>query len=206
MNINKLRLKDKKLYLTVNSDTFGSDEAFLDAVAASLEAGVEILQLSEKNSSAQRIINLGKRIRELCSIYDVLFIVGERADIAKIVDADGVHLSQDDIGIESARDILDLNAIVGVSAHTPEQALKAQVGGADYVAFGPVIGEGAVGLQYLKWASENINVPLFAFGAIDKENVQDVLNTGATRVAIDMPGINNTGIECSMKSILEKLK
>lgn len=209
--LNKLRLKDKKLYLVTSSDKFESDDAFLDAIASSLKGGVDIIQLREKNSSAKRIIELGKRIRQLCSLYDAIFIVNDRIDIAKIVEADGVHLGQDDADIESAREILGDSAIVGISTHAPEQAQKAQAEGADYIGVGPVFttptkpGRASVGLEYVKWTSENIEIPFFAIGGIDLTNLNDVISSGAKKVAVVRAIINNESPENSATEFLNKL-
>lgn len=196
-NINVLKLRDKKLYLVTNSDKFKNDDDFLDAVAFSLKGGVKIVQLREKNANSKRIIELGKKIRELCSIYDALFIVNDRVDIAKIVDADGVHLGQDDIGIGHAREILGETAIVGISTHAPEQALKAVAEGADYIGVGPVFetptkqGRKAVGLEYVKWAAQNVKIPFFAIGGIDRDNFEQVIDAGASRIAVVRAIIND---------------
>lgn len=209
--LNKLRLKDRKLYLVTSSDKFDSDDEFLDAVASSLKGGVDILQLREKNSSAKRIIELGKKIRQLCSLYDTIFIVNDRIDIAKIVEADGVHLGQDDADVDSAREILGNSAIVGISTHAPEQALKAVEDGADYIGVGPVFttptkpGRASVGLEYVKWASENIEIPFFAIGGIDLSNVNDVLSSGAKKVAVVRAIINSDSPELSAGKFLEQL-
>lgn len=211
MELNKLRLKDKKLYLVTNSDKFDTDDEFLDAVASALKGGVQIVQLREKTAPAARMIELGKKIRELCSIYNALFIVNDRIDIAQILQADGVHLGQDDIDIKYAREILGTNFIVGVSTHKPEQAIKAQEDGADYIGVGPIFetptkqGRQAVGLAYVDWAKEHINIPFFAIGGIDLENVDDVISAGAGRVAVVRAIINQQSPESSAKSFLEKL-
>lgn len=212
MNINKYRLQDKKLYLVTNSDSFENDDDFLNAVASSLKGGVQILQLREKKASATRIIELGKKVRELCSIYSALFIINDRVDIAKIVEADGVHLGQDDVDIHSAREILGANSIVGISTHSPEQATKAQQDGADYIGVGPVfetptkLGRQAVGLDFANWTSKNIEIPFFAIGGINLDNIQSVLDSGATRVAAVRAIINNKNPELAAKLMLEKLK
>lgn len=209
--LNKLRLKDRKLYLVTSSDKFDSDDEFLNAVASSLKGGVDILQLREKNSSAKRIIELGKKIRQLCSLYDTIFIVNDRIDIAKIVEADGVHLGQDDADVDSAREILGDSAIVGISTHAPEQALKAVKDGADYIGVGPVFttptkpGRASVGLEYVKWASENIEIPFFAIGGIDLSNVNDVISSGAKKVAVVRAIINSDSPELSAGKFLEQL-
>lgn len=211
MELNKFRLTDKKLYLVTNSDNFDTDEEFLDAVASALKGGVQIVQLREKSSPASRIIELGRKIRELCSIYNALFIVNDRIDIAKIIEADGVHLGQDDIDIKYAREILGSNFIVGVSTHAPEQAIKAQQDGADYIGVGPVFetptkhGRQAVGLAYVNWVAEHINIPFFAIGGIDLDNVNDVVNAGASRIAVVRAIINSKSPETAAKTFLDKL-
>lgn len=193
----QFKLADKKLYLITNSDKFDSDDDFLDAIASALEGGVDILQFREKNMCAKKILELGKKIKLLCLQYDVLFIVNDRVDIAAILEADGVHLGQDDLDVKSAREILGDGSIVGVSTHAPEQALKAVEDGADYIGVGPVFatptkqGRVPVGLEYVKWVSKNIDVPAFAIGGIDEKNVDDVIKAGAKRVAVVRAIINS---------------
>lgn len=196
VNGNKSNFNNKFLYLVTNSDKFASEDEFLDAVASALQGGVDVLQLREKNMSAKKVWELGKKVKQLCSEYGAIFIVNDRIDIAAILDADGVHLGQDDLDVKSAREILGKDKIVGISTHAPEQALKAVTDGADYIGVGPVFatptkeGRIPVGLDYVKWASENIDIPAFAIGGIDEENVEEVLNAGARRVAVVRAIIN----------------
>jgi thiamine-phosphate pyrophosphorylase len=184
------------LYLVTNSDQFNSDDEFLDAVASALKGGVDMVQLREKNASANRIIELGRKIKLLCAEYNALFIVNDRVDIAYILEADGVHLGQDDIPAPLARKILGNNAVIGVSTHAPEQALKAVMDGADYIGAGPVFttptkpGRQSVGLEYVKWVSENIDIPAFAIGGIHLINVHEVIEAGARRIAVVRAIIN----------------
>lgn len=211
-NYNKLMLANKKLYLVTNSDKFENDDDFLDAVASSLKGGVDIIQLREKNAPANRIIELGKKIKLLCAEYGATFIVNDRVDIAYILEADGVHLGQDDMDVDSARKILGHNAIIGISTHAPEQALKAVSDGADYIGAGPVFttptkpGRQSVGLDYVKWVSENISIPAFAIGGIDLDNVNEVLNTGLKRVAVVRAIINSQNPEKSANQFLKLIE
>lgn len=209
---NQIKLTDKKLYLVTNSDQFDSDDAFLDAIASSLEGGVDILQLREKTMPANRIFELGKKIKQLCLQYDTTFIINDRIDLALLLEADGVHLGQDDLDVKSAREILGDNAIVGISTHAPEQALKAVEDGADYIGVGPVFstptkpGRIPVGLEYVKWASENIDIPAFAIGGINEENFQQVLDAGAKRIAIVRAIINAESPQSVAEKILENFQ
>lgn len=208
---NKFMLEDKKLYLVTNSDKFESEDLFLDAVASALKGGVDILQLREKNMPANKIIELGKKVKLLCAEYGAIFIVNDRVDIAYVLDADGVHLGQDDMDIESARKILGNNAIIGISTHAPEQAQKAVNDGADYIGMGPVFttptkpGRQSVGLEYVKWVSENIKIPAFAIGGIDLDNVQDVVNAGAKKIAVVRAIINSDNPEKAAQEFLKVL-
>ena len=211
MNLNQYRLKDTTLYLVTNADKFNSEDEFLDAAASALKGGVDIIQLCGKNASAKKCISLGKKIRELCSIYNAIFIVNDRIDIAKIVNADGVHLGQEDVDIKSAREILGSSAIVGISTHSPEEALKAQKDGADYIWTGTVFptkkiaGASSVGLDYVKWAEKNMLIPFFAIGGIDEHNCNEVILSGAKRIAVEEAIINSVSPEKAAKLFKQKL-
>lgn len=197
LDLKKYLLNNKSLYLVTNSDGFENDDKFLDAVGQALAGGVDIVQLREKKANARRIIELGKKIRQLTSMYNALFIVNDRVDIAKIVNADGVHLGQDDVEIDYAKMILGDDKIIGISTHEPEQALKAIKEGADYIGVGPVFetptkpGRKSVGIEYVKWASENVlDIPFYAIGGINQENVCDVIKSGARNIAVVRAIIN----------------
>lgn len=209
--LNKFRLADKNLYLVTSSDAFESEDDFLNAVASALDGGVRLIQLREKSHDAQKIIRLGKKIRELTSLYDAIFILNDRIDIAQILDADGVHLGQDDIDIKDARNMLGDKMIIGLSTHCPEQAQKAVAQGADYIGVGPIFttptkpGRTAVTTDYAAWVSQNIDIPWYAIGGIDLENIQEVLDAGATRVAVVRAIINAKSPSGAAKEFLNIL-
>jgi thiamine-phosphate pyrophosphorylase len=197
--------------LVTNSDKFNSEDDFLDATASALQGGVDILQFREKTMPAKKFLELGKKLKQLCLEYGVTFIINDRIDIAAILEADGVHLGQDDLSVKAAREILGEKCIVGVSTHAPEQALRAVEDGADYIGAGPVFatptkeGRTPVGLNYIKWVSENINIPAFAIGGIDLQNVEQVLETGAKRIAVVRAIINAKSPQKSAEEFLEKI-
>lgn len=210
--LNKIRLQDKQLYLVTSRNEFDNDDKFLNAIASALKGGVQIVQLREKSENAKKIIELGKRVRELCSLFDAIFIINDRVDIAHIVGADGVHIGQDDLDIDSARHLLGENAIVGVSTHSPEQALKAVEDGADYIGVGPVFetptkpGRKSVGLEYVEWASENIDIPWYAIGGINLDNAHEVIECGASRLAVVRAIINAENPEAVSAEFKGKLE
>ena len=207
----KLKLNDTKLYLVTNSDNFRTEDEFLNAVASALQGGVDIVQLREKKRDAASILELAKKVRILCDEFNALFIVNDRVDIAYLSGADGVHLGQDDIDPVSARKILGDNAIIGISTHAPEQAKKAAADGADYIGAGPVFttptkpGRASVGLDYIQWVSENIDIPAFAIGGIDLENADTVLNTGIARIAVVRAIMNSSNPKSAAECFKAKL-
>jgi thiamine-phosphate pyrophosphorylase len=210
--LNKIRLKDRKLYLVTDGSKFKNNDQFLDAVASALKGGVQIVQLREKTATAKEFIELGKKVRELCYMFDALFIVNDRVDIAKIVKADGVHLGQDDIDIADARKILGDMAIMGISTHSSEQALKAIESGADYIGVGPVFetptkpNKKSVGLEYVQWASENVEIPWFAIGGINADNIGEVVKSGASKIAVVRSIINADSPEKAASDFISTLQ
>ncbi|MDD3436330.1 MAG: thiamine phosphate synthase [Candidatus Gastranaerophilales bacterium] len=208
----RVKLADKKLYLVTNSDKFNSEDDFLNAIASALEGGVDILQLREKTMPAKKVLELGRKVKQLCLQYDVTFIVNDRVDIAALLQADGVHLGQDDLDVKSAREILGANAIVGVSTHAPQQALKAVEDGADYIGVGPVFatptkqGRTPVGLEYVEWVSKNIDIPAFAIGGIDLENFQQVFEAGLNRIAVVRAIMNAKSPQLAAEELWENIQ
>ncbi len=209
---NKIKLADKHLYLVTNSDKFKTEDAFLDAVASALEGGVDIVQLREKSMPANKVLELGRKIKQLCLQYDATFIINDRIDIAALLEADGVHLGQDDLDVKSAREILGVNAIVGISTHEPKQALKAVEDGADYIGVGPVFatptkqGRIPVGLEYVKWVAENIEIPAFAIGGIDLDNCEQVVAAGMKKISVVRAIINAQSPQKSAEKFLLSIK
>lgn len=209
--LKEIKLNGKKLCLIADSDGFASENDFLDGVASALLGGAEIVLLREKNSPAKKILELGKKVRELCLQFDATFIVKERIDIAFLLEADGVHLEQDGLGVKDAREIMGENAIVGVSVCDSNQASKAVQDGADYLFFGPLFKDGEekkANLKLskdLKWIYENIQIPVFAFGGIDFESVQEVLDIGVKRVAVENGVFESSSPEKSVEEFLSRL-
>lgn len=113
MNIKKYRLKNTKQYLITNLESFSTQDEFLDEIASKIKAGFDIIELDGQNTTAKKTIEYGKKLRELCSIYNVLLIIRSRADIAHILGADGIHLDENDIDVKSAQHILGHQCIIG---------------------------------------------------------------------------------------------
>lgn len=184
----RLSFADVKLYLVVGSENTGS-RPLMQVVTEAVRGGVGAVQLREKEADAARIIALARGVSRICREAGVLFIINDRVDIAAAVDADGVHLGQDDLPIEDARRILGGSKLIGLSTHSVEQALDAQERGADYIGVGPVFatptkeGRPAVGIDLIRAVKDSIHIPFVAIGGIDLNNCAQVLQAGARRIA-----------------------
>ncbi len=186
---NLLKLEKKRLYLIASSDDFNSKDEFLDAIASALQGGVDILQLREKNIPDSIIVDLGNKIRILCDEFGATFIINDRLDIAQIVEADGVHLGRNDISIHDAREVLGANAIIGQTVSCREEISKAVAEGADYISLGPVASENSklqnvVNMELVYLANENSKVPVFQFGIMEKNCINELTYNGAKRLIV----------------------
>ena len=162
----------------------------LELVAAQIRGGADVIQLREKDMSRRERLELGLRLRELTRREGVLFIVNDDVDLALIVDADGVHLGQNDIPIRFARPLMG-DKIIGVSTHNPDQVREAVAAGADYIGVGPVFEtrtkkdrESLVGLRLLREAREICPVPYVAIGGIGRDSIGALVEAGCRRAAI----------------------
>ena len=175
-----LRLQNASLYLIAGRDCasgYLNKIDFLSIIEKSIEGGIDIIQLREKNESERNILHLAKEIKKLINKTDVLFIVNDRVDLALACEADGVHLGQDDLPINEARKITPCGFIIGLSTHSIEQGvetLRATSLQADYLGVGPVFPTPTkpdykpAGLEYEGWADKNLKeIPWFAIGGID---------------------------------------
>ena len=162
----------------------------LARVEAALQGGLTLVQYRDKQSNDVDRLEIAQAMCQLCHNYGALFILNDRVDLALAVNADGVHLGQQDISIALARQILGSQRIVGRSTTSPAEMALALKEGADYIGVGPVYetptkaGKAAAGLEYVEHAVKNATVPWFAIGGIDSTNIDDVLQAGAPAIAI----------------------
>jgi thiamine-phosphate pyrophosphorylase len=155
-----------------------------------LEGGARVLQLRLKETSSRDFLAAARAIVALCHSSGALLIVNDRADIAKLAGADGVHVGQDDLPLADARAIMGAAAIVGVSTHDVAQARTAEAGGADYIGFGAIYSGGlknvreAQGLDRLRAVRAAVGLPIVAIGGITEATMPAVLAAGADAAAI----------------------
>ncbi len=176
------------LYLITDRDISGLSHT--RTVRRAIAAGIRMIQLREKQMSGKDIYREALSIRSLTLKNKTTFIINDYVDIAMAVNADGVHLGQDDMPVEEARRILGVKKLIGVSTHSLKQALAAQDAGADYIGFGPVSYTATKdagrprGLNALRKIKSRVKIPVVAIGGITPGNAGDVLASGADAVAV----------------------
>jgi thiamine-phosphate pyrophosphorylase len=177
------------LYVILDRGAAGGRELapLLDAVLA---GGCRLVQLREKSLPSADLYPIARALRSRCREAGCLFIVNDRVDLALAVEADGVHVGQDDLPAREARRLLRPGMLLGVSTHDELQACRARDDGADYVAVGSMFPTGSkpgfklVGPELLRRVRPEIAVPLVAIGGITVQNVAEVVRAGADAVAV----------------------
>lgn len=181
---------DWGLYVVTDRKIAGKRD-IAEVVLAAIKGGATVIQMREKESSARDMIDLGKKLQKIAAPRGVPFIVNDRADVAFALNADGVHVGQDDMPLSVVRRILGKDKIIGVSARTVSQALEAQSQGADYIGAGDIFGTKskpdageAIGIGTLSAIVKAVHTPVVGIGGISKENAAEVIKAGAAGLAV----------------------
>lgn len=180
---------DYSVYL-VTDDSCLKGRPLLECVEAALKGGVTLVQYRLKNGDGGRMYKEAMELKVLCDQYSVPLIINDRLDIAMAVGAAGVHLGQDDLPCSVARSILGDDYVIGVSAHNPQEAVKAVEDGADYLGCGAVFGSATktnvseLGLKNLEAIRRAVQVPMVGIGGVNSSNYALVRQTGADGAAI----------------------
>jgi len=182
------RLAGARLYVLI--DGRSTPEEF-EALAWSLvEAGVDVVQLRDKWLDDRRLYERARLLRQITRKGDTLFVMNDRPDLAALTHADGVHVGQEELTVKDARTIVGPAALIGVSTHSVEQARQAVLDGANYIGVGPVFASETKdfdeypGVELLRAVAEEVRLPAFAIGGVNRDNLAEVLAAGFRRVAV----------------------
>ena len=179
---------DYSLYLVTDRELLG-ERNLEDCIEMAIQGGVTLVQLREKSVSTLKFLQLAIRVKEITSRYHIPLIINDRLDIALAVDADGLHVGQDDLPMLKARELFP-NKIIGVSASTLAEARLAQQQGADYLGVGAVFSTTTktdapeVSLEQLELIKKSVTIPVVAIGGINGSNLQQVMATGIDGVSV----------------------
>ncbi len=194
----------------ITADEYSLRRGNVETVRLLIEAGVKVVQYREKDKLAARMYEECLLIREMTQKSGVTFVVNDHVDLAVAVDADGVHVGQEDLPPERVRLIVGEEMLIGLSTHSPAQAEAAQglAGVIDYIGVGPIFATktkrdvcDAVGLEYLQYVVENVDLPFVAIGGIKEHNIGLVRNSGAKIVSLVTEIVGAVDIPAKVKSI-----
>jgi thiamine-phosphate pyrophosphorylase len=187
----------------------GRDE--MDVARQIIEGGAGIIQLRDKQSKKGELLPVAQMLKELCSEAGVLFMINDYLDLALAVDADGLHIGQEDLPLPVVRRELPIDKIVGCSVTTPVQATKAQNEGVDYIAVGSIFATTTkreatvVGVDMLKQLKRVISTPLVAIGGINQHNIGEVVAAGADAVAVISAVLGEKDVRGVVQKLVEKI-
>ena len=199
-----------RLYLVTNRYQ-DSVESFLEKIETACRSGVTIVQLREKNLTTNRYYQLAKQVKKITDAYQVPLIIDDRLDVCLAVDAAGLHIGDDELPVSVARQVLGPDKILGVTTKTVKRALEAEEGGADYLGTGAIFPtttkENApiTLISTLKTICQRVAIPVVAIGGLTSENIDQLIGTGITGVAVVRDLMQAEDIEAKTQAFLTKL-
>jgi thiamine-phosphate pyrophosphorylase len=203
----------ERLYLITDRKLFNGQCQMYLALETALEAGVKLVQLREKDLSVRELLDTAGWVRELTREYGARLMINDRVDIALSIGADGVHLGQAGMPAYAVRKIMGSKFLIGVSAHSIDEAVKAEEEGADFIALGPVYetpsksGHGnPIGIRTLRKAKSHVSAPVFAIGGMKPDKVKEVREAGAHGIAVISAILASRDVKLSTKEFLRVLQ
>ena len=178
-----------RLYAVTDRSWLGNG-TLSDAVEAALRGGATMVQLREKSLTQEDFLQEAKMLAALCARFQIPFLINDNLEIALACNADGVHVGQDDMAPQKARALLGPGKILGVSAHTVDQALAAEKTGADYLGVGAVFSTAtkqdaaSVPLETVREICQAVSIPVVAIGGISADNILSLQNSGVVGAAV----------------------
>ncbi len=198
----------------ITAEKYSKGRNNLEVVKEMISSGIKVIQYREKRDRKNfaEMYQECREIRTITQKNDVVFIVNDYIELAKMVDADGVHLGQQDFPVEKVRQHLPDNMLLGLSTHSPEQAQAAVERGVDYIGVGPIFTTNTkkdvvdpVGLEYLEWVEENLEIPYVAIGGIKEQNIEEVIDRGARTIALVTEIVGQKDIKGKVNNLNEIL-
>ncbi len=201
--------KNDLVLYAVTDRAWLKEETLYNQVEKAIKGGVTFVQLREKNLDEESFLDEALKIQSLCKKYNIPFVINDNVEIAKKINADGVHVGQSDMEAADVRAILGEDKILGVSAQTVEQARLAEKMGADYLGVGAVFPTGSkadaddVSFDTLKEICSAVSIPVVAIGGIGAHNVSALAGSGISGIAVISAIFGAEDIESATKKLKE---
>ena len=190
LKLKKDDVKKAMLLYAITDRTWLGNNSLYKQVEDAIKGGATFIQLREKNLSYEKFLEEAKKIKEITDKYGVPFVINDNVEIAKEIDADGVHVGQSDTEAKRAREILGKDKIIGISAGNLKEAIDAEKNGADYIGIGAMFHTNtksdatSVTFEEAKEITGKVNIPVVAIGGINSENILSLKGTGVDGVAV----------------------
>ncbi len=203
--------KNRCILYAITDRTWLNGRSLEDVVEQSLRSGVDIIQLREKNLDFNSFLESAIKIKKLTEKYNVPLIINDNIEVCRQSNADGVHIGQGDTPLSKAREILGKDKIIGVTAKTIQQALEAQLNGADYLGVGAMFGsttkKDAIPLTFQQLADirKSVTIPIVAIGGINANNIDKFANTNVDGIAVVSAIYGQTDIKSATENLLAKI-
>lgn len=203
--------KNRCILYAITDRTWLNGRSLEDVVEQSLRGGVDIIQLREKNLDFNSFLESAIKIKKLTEKYNVPLIINDNIEVCRQSNADGVHIGQGDTPLSKAREILGKDKIIGVTAKTIQQALEAQLNGADYLGVGAMFGsttkKDAIPLTFQQLADirKSVTIPIVAIGGINANNIDKFANTNVDGIAVVSAIYGQTDIKSATENLLAKI-
>lgn len=210
--ITRHNILDTDIYC-LTAEKFSLGRSNIEVVRAMLDAGIKLVQYREKEKKTGVMYDECMEIRRMTREAGAAFIVNDNIDLAMMVEADGVHIGQEDYPVPVVRKLVGENMAIGLSTHAPEEARKAVADGADYIGVGPIFRTftkedvvDPVGYEYLDYVVSNLDIPFVAIGGIKEHNIADVARRGARCVALVTEIVGADDIGGTIKALRQAMK
>lgn len=204
------RIEIPKGIYGITGDNFSNGRSNYFCVEEMIKGGIKIVQYRAKTKDTREKVKEAREIRELCRKNGVIFIVNDNVDIALLVDADGVHIGQEDMHPDDVRKLIGDNKIIGLSTHSEKQGMEAYKNpNVDYIGVGPIFPTTTkdttpVGLGYLEYAVKNLDLPFVAIGGIKAHNIDAIIAKGTQRVCLVSEIVGADSISDMARNLQEK--
>ncbi len=210
--ITRDNILDTDIYC-LTGEKFSLGRSNIEVVREMLDAGIRLVQYREKEKKAGAKLEECRAIREMTREAGAAFVVNDDIDIAILVEADGVHVGQEDLPVPEVRRLVGERMAIGLSTHDPDQARRAVEAGADYIGVGPIFRTftkedvvDPVGFDYLEWVAGNMDIPFVAIGGIKEHNIGEVFGKGASCVALITEIVGETDIKKKIAALRRQIE
>lgn len=202
---------DYRLYLVTDRETLKGRD-LCQAIEQAIQGGVTLVQLREKSVSTREFLELAQAVKEITTRYGVPLIINDRLDIALAIDADGLHIGQDDLPMPLARKLLGPDKLIGVSAGNLEEALLAEKQSADYLGVGAMVATPTkpeakvVTFEELKQIKKSVHIPVVAIGGIHEWNARETMSSGIDGISVVSAILGQEDIQGAAQNLMKKVQ